>query len=46
MIFPVVLGVGKRLFGDGTPGVAKPMIEQRITPGGAVIATYEPAGPV
>lgn len=46
MIFPVVLGSGKRLFGDGTPGVTMTMIEQRITPGGAVIATYEPAGPV
>lgn len=46
MIFPVVLGSGKRLFGDGTPGATMTMIEQRVTPSGAVIATYEPAGPV
>lgn len=46
MIFPLVLGPGKRLFGDGTPGATLTMIEQRVTPGGAVIATYEPAGPV
>ena len=46
MIFPVVLGNGKRLFGDGTPGARLTMVEQKVTPGGAVIATYEPAGPV
>ena len=46
MIFPVVLGKGKRLFGDGTPGTAMTMVEQKVTPSGAVIATYEPAGPV
>ena len=46
MIFPVVLGKGKRLFGDGTPGRAMTMVEQKVTASGAVIATYEPAGPV
>ena len=46
MIFPVVLGGGKRLFGDGTPGATMTMIQQKVTPSGAVIATYEPAGPV
>ena len=46
MIFPVVLGKGKRLFGDGTPGTAMTMVEQKVTASGAVIATYEPAGPV
>ena len=46
MMFPIVLGSGKRLFGDGTPGATMTMIEQRGTPSGAVIATYEPTGPV
>lgn len=46
MIFPVVLGTGKRLFGDGTPAKALRLIEQKVTGGGAVIATYEPAGAV
>lgn len=46
MTFPLVLGTGKRLFGDGTPATTMTMIEQRVTPSGAVIATYEPAGPV
>jgi dihydrofolate reductase len=46
MTFPLVLGAGKRLFGDGTPATTMIMVEQRVTPRGAVIATYEPAGPV
>ena len=46
MTFPVVLGGGKSLFGDGTPAEALKMVDHRVTPSGAVIATYEPAGPV
>jgi len=46
MTFPVVLGGGKRLFGKGTPAEALRMIDQKVTRGGAVIATYEPAGKV
>jgi dihydrofolate reductase len=46
MTFPVVLGSGKRLFGEGTPAEALRMVEHKITRSGAVIATYEPAGKV
>ncbi len=46
MTFPLVLGTGKRLFGEGTPARTMVMVEQRVTARGAVIATYEPAGPV
>ena len=46
MTFPVLLGSGKRLFGDGTPARTMTMVEQKVTPSGAVIATYEPGGPV
>lgn len=46
MIFPVVIGQGKRLFGDGTMPKSMKMVEHKFTPGGAIIATYEPAGPV
>ena len=42
--FPVVLGRGKRLFGEGTPALTFKPVDQRVTPGGTVIATYEPAG--
>ncbi|HYI40492.1 MAG TPA: dihydrofolate reductase family protein [Allosphingosinicella sp.] len=46
MIFPVVLGSGKRLFGDGTAPGAMRLAEHLITPGGNIIATYEPGGAV
>ena len=46
MTFPVVLGGGKRPFGDGTPAKSLKMMDHKITSSGAVIATYEPAGPV
>ncbi|MFC7536091.1 dihydrofolate reductase family protein [Sphingomonas sp. GCM10030256] len=46
MTFPVVLGTGKRLFGDGTPARMMTMVDHQVSPAGAVIAVYEPAGPV
>ncbi len=44
MTFPVVLGSGKRLFGDGTPAKVLQLVDHKVAPSGAVIATYEPAG--
>ena len=46
MTFPVILGSGKRLFGDGTQPRSMGMIDHEVTPGGNVIATYEPDGEV
>jgi dihydrofolate reductase len=46
MIFPVVLGGGKRLFGEGTPAESLRMVDHKVTRSGAVIATYELAGGV
>jgi len=46
MTAPVVLGTGKRLFGDRTPPVTLRLVEQRSGAKGMRIATYEPAGPV
>src|SRR5690606_7515168 len=45
-IAPVVLGHGKRLFGAGTPPGAWKMVDQRVSPGGTVMASYEPDGPI
>jgi dihydrofolate reductase len=46
MVAPVVLGKGKRLFGDDAgPGTWK-LIEHRIGGTGIAMATYEPVGPV
>lgn len=46
MTFPVLLGAGKRLFGEGTPPGALRLVGSQATVGGVVIATWEPAGPV
>ena len=46
MIFPIVLGNGKRLFGDGTQSGAMRMTDHTVSPKGTVIASYESAGPV
>jgi dihydrofolate reductase len=46
LIYPVVLGQGKRLFGTGTmPGTLK-LVESKASPSGVVINTYERAGEV
>ena len=44
MTFPVVLGGGKRLFGEDTPAAALRLVDQKVTRSGALIATYEPGG--
>jgi dihydrofolate reductase len=46
MISPVVLGQGKRLFGDGTPPRTLKMTSHKVSEAGSIIATYQPAGPV
>ncbi|MDQ3144181.1 MAG: dihydrofolate reductase family protein [Pseudomonadota bacterium] len=46
MTFPVALGHGKRLFGNGTPAEALRMVDHKVTRAGAIIATYEPGGSV
>ena len=46
MIAPVLLGSGKRLFGDGTPPRTLRLVSQVTGSNGMNVATYEPAGPV
>jgi dihydrofolate reductase len=45
-IFPVTLGTGKRLFGDGTIPAAFTLLESSVTPSGVIIANYKRAGKV
>ena len=45
-IFPLVLGEGKRLFGNGVPPGGLDLVETRSTPKGVLINTYRSAGPV
>lgn len=46
MTYPLTLGKGKRLFGEGTPPGALKMVDHKVTSVGTVVATYEPAGPI
>lgn len=46
MTFPVTLGSGKRLFGDGTTAAAFTMTKSVVTPGGVIFASYKRAGKV
>jgi dihydrofolate reductase len=43
-VYPVLLGSGKRLFGEGTVPTALRLVESATFPKGAVLLTYEPAG--
>jgi dihydrofolate reductase len=45
-IFPVTLGRGKRLFGDGAMPAAYSLTEARPLPGGVVIANFRRTGEV
>lgn len=46
MTAPILLGTGKRLFGDGTPSGRYRLVEHRTGSTGMAMATLEPAGPV
>lgn len=45
-IFPVTIGSGKRLFGEGTIPAAFKLTNSDITPGGVIVASYARAGEV
>ena len=46
MIFPIVLGEGKRLFADGTVPASLRLVESKVSSTGVFVGTYEPAGEV
>jgi dihydrofolate reductase len=45
-IFPVTIGSGKRLFGEGTIPAAFKLTHSEVTPGGVIVASYARAGEV
>lgn len=45
-IFPVTLGMGKRLFGNGTVPAAYTLVDSKTSPSGVIIATFKRAGEV
>jgi dihydrofolate reductase len=46
LVFPVVLGTGKRLFGEGAIPSGFRLAESTTSGTGVVIATYVPVGPI
>jgi dihydrofolate reductase len=45
-IFPITLGMGKRLFAEGTIPAAFTLIESKTSPNGVIVASYKRAGEV
>lgn len=45
-IFPITLGSGKKLFGEGTIPAAFELLESTVTPRGVIVANYARAGEV
>jgi dihydrofolate reductase len=43
-IYPVTLGIGKRLFAEGTLPAAFKVTDGKVSPGGVIIVNYERAG--
>jgi dihydrofolate reductase len=46
LTFPLVLGTGKRLFGDGTIPAALTLADSRTSTTGVIMSRYVPEGPV
>ncbi|HLW92025.1 MAG TPA: dihydrofolate reductase family protein [Roseiarcus sp.] len=46
LIFPVALGKGKRLFGDGAIPVGLKLVKAQSYPTGVIVANYQPDGAV
>jgi dihydrofolate reductase len=46
VVFPVVLGEGKRLFENGVPPRRLALVDTRSTPSGVLVNTYHLAGPL
>jgi dihydrofolate reductase len=46
MIYPITLGVGKRLFADGTIPAAFKVTESKVTSNGVIVVNYERAGAI
>ena len=46
LVFPVLLGKGKRLFSDGTPPRELKLVSTKAVPSGVIVSTYKPSGPL
>ncbi len=46
MVFPVLIGRGKRIFSDVVDPSELKLVESKVTAAGVVLSTYRPAGPM
>jgi dihydrofolate reductase len=46
LVFPVLLGTGKRFFSDGTPPRELALVGTKAVSSGVIISTYRPNGPL
>ncbi|WP_112247920.1 dihydrofolate reductase family protein [Kribbella monticola] len=44
--YPVLMGTGKRLFAEGTPGQTYDLADTKALPSGLILTTYKPTGPL
>jgi len=46
IVYPVLLGTGKRFFAEGTPPRSLELVSTKATPSGVILITYKVAGPL
>jgi dihydrofolate reductase len=46
LVFPVLLGTGKRFFSDGAPPRELTLVSTKAVSSGVIISTYRPSGPL
>jgi len=46
LVFPVLLGTGKRIFSEGTPPRELALVSTKAVDSGVIISTYRPSGPL
>ena len=46
LVYPVLVGTGKRFFAQGTPARSLELVSTQTTPTGIIVSTYNVAGPL
>jgi len=46
VVYPVLLGTGKRFFAEGTPARSFELVSTKAMPSGIILSTYKVAGPL
>ena len=46
IVYPVLLGTGKRIFAEGTPPRSFELVSTKAMPTGIVLSNYKVAGPL